>query len=661
MASGYSTGENYTHYRKVRDGLLYSAVLFLVLHVLIFFYPYFAKIGLSNDFSDVFFMKLVNIPLVKKPLTIKALAYFLTILSLFAHGAHKKPNLHLLTFASIFTIASIVFFGSIYFISNTEANFIAYLLVNVIAFLLIMASFPRMLKNTKPLELDVFNESNQTFPQNTKLIRTPDSINIPFHFHYKKDQEGWINLVNPYRNVLVGGLPGSGKSFFIFRKIIKQLVSSDFSMLVYDYKFPELTKQTHFYLQEAKSKVDYHIINFKDPQYSHRCNPISPEYIPEFADALESSKFFMYGLNKGWSSNKNNFFSESAINLFSAVIWFLRSYKEGRYCTIPHCVQLLMLDYEPLFKILSQYPESRNIINPFLNAVKNKAYEQIEGQMSTLKNSLTRISDKKAYYILSGNDFNLAINDGGRPNHLFLANDQAKSDTYSAYISLFLNRTCKLINVPGKGKTALILDEFPTIYFNNFAQFVATARSNSIATIIGIQDFSQLVTTYGRDAADTIFNLCASVLCSQSTGQMAKYISERIGKIQQHKGSVSVSADNSTSESDSMSMDLAVPVSKISSLTSGEFVGVVADTPQQPIELKKFHGFIKWDKNKIKSEDNKIAQVPLPKIRTLDANVLDANYHQIINDIEDIRLNICGPDAREQVSKRKQELTNIEF
>jgi len=200
-------------------------------------------------------------------------------------------------------------------------------------------------------------------------------------------------------------------------------------------------------------------------------------------------------------------------------------------------------------------------------------------------------------------------------------------------LSLYVSRLIKQVNQKGKLKSSLVFDEFPTIYLNNMDSLIATARSNKVATCLGIQDFSQLRKDYGREQAEVIMNITGNIISGQVNGDTAKQLSERFGKIMQDRESLSINSGE-TSISRSKQLESAVPPSTISSLSSGEFVGMVADDPDCKIELKTFHCAILNDHQALKKEiDN---YVPIPKIREIDNSIIQRNYLQIKQDIQEV-------------------------
>ena len=222
------------------------------------------------------------------------------------------------------------------------------------------------------------------------------------------------------------------------------------------------------------------------------------------------------------------------------------------------------------------------------------AMEQLEGQIASAKIALARLSSPQLYYVLSGNDFTLDINNPKEPKIVCMGNNPQKIQTYGAVLSLYVTRLIKLVNSKGKLKSTLIFDEFPRIYLNNMDSLIATARSNKVSTTIGIQDFSQFKKDYGRDQAEVIMNITGNIISGQVSGDTAKQLSERFGKIMQDRTSLSINRTD-TSVSKSKQLDLAIPSSTISTLSSGEFVRIVSDNPDQRIVLKAFHAKIQND------------------------------------------------------------------
>jgi hypothetical protein len=452
-----------------------------------------------------------------------------------------------------------------------------------------------------------------------------------------KKHSSWINIINPFRSLLVLGSPGSGKSYFVIRHVITQHIKKGFTLFVYDFKFDDLSKIVYNTWLEHGSKYPispkFFVINFDDLSRSHRCNPLDHESMTDITDAAESARTILMGLNREWIKKQGDFFVESPINFLTAIIWYLSKYKDGEFCTLPHVIELLQTDYNSLFTVLRTEKEIEVLINPFVNAYLNNVMEQLEGQIASAKIAMARLSSPQLYYVLSGNDFTLDINNPQDPKVVCMGNNTQKIQTYGAVLSLYVTRLIKLVNKKGKQKSSLIFDEFPTIYLNNMDSLIATARSNKVATCLGIQDFSQLRKDYGKEQADVIMNITGNIISGQVTGDTAKQLSERFGKIMQDRESQSLSSGD-TSFSRSKQLEAAIPPSKIAGLSSGEFVGMIADDPDRKIDLKAFHCNIINDHEELKKQQDKYKEIPV--IRKLDNSMVQRNYLQIKQDVQDI-------------------------
>ena len=502
----------------------------------------------------------------------------------------------------------------------------------------------RLLKHN--LMEDVFNNENESFMQETKLMENEYSVNLPTRFYYKKKwQKGWINVVNPFRATIVLGTPGSGKSFAVVNNYIKQQIEKGYSMYIYDFKFPDLSTIAYNHMMNHqngyKVKPQFYVINFDDPRRSHRCNPIHPDFMSDISDAYESAYTIMLNLNKTWVQKQGDFFVESPIILFAAIIWYLRIYKNGKYCTFPHAIELLNRRYEDVFPILTSYPELENYLSPFMDAWQGGAMEQLAGQIASAKIPLSRMISPQLYWVMSASEFTLDINNPEEPKILCVGNNPDRQNIYGAALGLYNSRIVKLINKKGQLKSSVIIDELPTIYFKGLDNLIATARSNKVAVCLGFQDFSQLVRDYGDKEAKVVINTVGNIFSGQVVGETAKTLSERFGKVLQKRQSISINRQD-VSTSINTQMDSLIPPSKISGLTQGMFVGSVSDNFNERIEQKIFHAEIVVDTDKVKREESHYQ--PIPIINDFkDANGNDCmkqaiqdNYNQIKEDVKQI-------------------------
>ena len=502
----------------------------------------------------------------------------------------------------------------------------------------------RLLKHN--LMEDVFNNENESFMQETKLMENEYSVNLPTRFYYKKKwQRGWINVVNPFRATIVLGTPGSGKSFAVVNNYIKQQIEKGYSMYIYDFKFSDLSTIAYNHMMNHqngyKVKPQFYVINFDDPRRSHRCNPIHPDFMSDISDAYESAYTIMLNLNKTWVQKQGDFFVESPIILFAAIIWYLRIYKNGKYCTFPHAIELLNRRYEDVFPILTSYPELENYLSPFMDAWQGGAMEQLAGQIASAKIPLSRMISPQLYWVMSASEFTLDINNPEEPKILCVGNNPDRQNIYGAALGLYNSRIVKLINKKGQLKSSVIIDELPTIYFKGLDNLIATARSNKVAVCLGFQDFSQLVRDYGDKEAKVVINTVGNIFSGQVVGETAKTLSERFGKVLQKRQSISINRQD-VSTSINTQMDSLIPPSKISGLTQGMFVGSVSDNFNERIEQKIFHAEIVVDTDKVKREESHYQ--PIPIINDFkDANGNDCmkqaiqdNYNQIKEDVKQI-------------------------
>lgn len=545
-----------------------------------------------------------------------------------------------------------------------------YILTTAVGYVcLLMAGLwmSRLLKHR--LMEDVFNNENESFMQETKRMENEYSVNLPTRFYYKKKwNNGWINVVNPFRATIVLGTPGSGKSYAVVNSFIKQQIEKGFSQYIYDFKFPDLSTIAFNHLSNHmdgyKVKPKFYVINFDDPRRSHRCNPIHPDFMTDISDAYESAYTIMLNLNKTWVQKQGDFFVESPIILFAAIIWYLRIYKDGQYCTFPHAIELLNRRYEDVFPILTSYPELENYLSPFMDAWQGGAMEQLAGQIASAKIPLSRMISPQLYWVMSASEFTLDINNPAEPKILCVGNNPDRQNIYGAALGLYNSRIVKLINKKGMLKSSVIIDELPTIYFKGLDNLIATARSNKVAVCLGFQDFSQLKRDYGDKESAVVMNTVGNIFSGQVVGDTAKTLSERFGKVLQKRQSISINRQD-VSTSINTQMDSLIPPSKISGLTQGMFVGAVSDNFTERIEQKIFHAEIVVDAEKVKREEK--AYKPIPVInRFLDEDGNDCmkqtiqdNYNRIREEVKQIVKDelerIAGDENLKHLLPEKQE------
>ncbi len=622
---------------KVMDFMRALSIIFVVINIYWFCYFALREWGINIGVVDKILLNFERTAgLFGNILYTKLFAIVFLALSCLGTKGVKEEKI---TWPKIYVFLSI---GLILFFMNwwlldlrlpNEAIIGFYILTMSAGYLCLLAAgiwISRLLKNN--LMDDVFNTENESFMQETRLLQSEYSVNLPTKFWYKKKEwKGWINVVNPFRASIVLGTPGSGKSYAVVNQYIKQQIEKGFSMYVYDFKFPDLSTIAYNHLlnnQLGYKKVPtFYVINFDDPARSHRCNPINPSFMEDISDAYESSYTIMLNLNKTWVQKQGDFFVESPIILFAAIIWFLRIYKDGKYCTFPHAIEFLNKRYEDIFPILTSYPELENYLSPFMDAWLGGAADQLMGQIASAKIPLSRMISPQLYWVMSGDEFTLDINNPDDPKILVVGNNPDRQNIYGAALGLYNSRIVKLINKKGQLKSSVIIDELPTIYFKGLDNLIATARSNKVAVLLGFQDFSQLKRDYGDKEAAVVMNTVGNIFSGQVVGETAKTLSERFGKVLQKRQSMSITRSDKTT-SISTQMDSLIPQSKISNLTQGMFVGAVADNFDERIEQKIFHAEIVVDNAKVAAETKSYKPIPVITDFT-DENGVDRLKEQI--------------------------------
>ena len=525
----------------------------------------------------------------------------------------------------------------------------------------------RLLHTT--LARDPFNDDNESFEQEARLLENEYSVNLPTRYYYRGEwRPGMINVINPFRATMVLGTPGSGKSYAVVNSYIRQQIEKGFAMYIYDFKFDDLSLLAYnhllHHLDAYPTRPRFCVINFDDPRRSNRCNPIAPEFMTDISDAYESAYTIMLNLNKTWIQKQGDFFVDSPIILLAAIIWYLKIYDGGRCCTFPHAVEFLNQPYEKIFPVLTSYPELENYLSPFMDAWRGNAQDQLQGQIASAKIPLSRMISPQLYWVMTGNDFSLDINNPASPKILCVGNNPDRQNIYSAALGLYNSRIVRLINKKGRLKSSIIIDELPTIYFRGLDNLIATARSNRVAVCLGFQDFSQLERDYGDKEAKVIFNTVGNIFSGQVVGDTARTLSDRFGKIVQLRESQSVSNENIT-HSTNTQLDALIPPSKISNLTQGMFVGSVADNVDQPLPQKIFHARIELDSAAIQVEERRF--VPIPQISSfLDEEgtdrmeeIIRENYYRIKEEVvqiveREIRRIENDPDLAGLLPKKKK-------
>lgn len=636
---------------KIMDFLRAVSIILVVIHIYWYCYEAIQLWGINIGVVDRILMNFQRTAgLFGSIIYTKIFALVLLALSCLGTTGVKEEKITWKKIWTVLAVGFILFFLNWWILAlplPIEANTALYIATMAAGYICLLMGglwMSRLLKYN--LMEDVFNNENESFMQETRLLTNDYSVNLPTRFYYKKKwNKGWINVVNPFRATIVLGTPGSGKSYAVVNNFIKQQIEKGYSMYVYDFKFPDLSMIAYNHLLNNldgyKVKPKFYVINFDDPRRSHRCNPIHPDFMTDISDAYESAYTIMLNLNKTWVQKQGDFFVESPIILFAAIIWYLKIYENGRYCTFPHAIEFLNRRYEDIFPILTSYPELENYLSPFMDAWLGGAAEQLQGQIASAKIPLSRMISPQLYWVMSDSEFTLDINNPEDPKILCVGNNPDRQNIYGAALGLYNSRIVKLINKKGMLKSSVIIDELPTIYFKGLDNLIATARSNKVAVCIGFQDFSQLKRDYGDKEAAVVMNTVGNIFSGQVVGETAKTLSERFGKVLQKRQSITINRqDKSTSIN--TQMDSLIPPSKISGLTQGMFVGSVSDNFDERIDQKIFHAEIVVDNEKVAAETK--AYKPIPVIADFtDENgndcmreIIHENYNRIKEEVKQI-------------------------
>jgi hypothetical protein len=565
-------------------------------------------------------IQIIDTGLFDKTYISKLLALMFLFLSILASSPRKKPS------SSVNAAVGLLLLGIITY-------WISFLTIPAWITILIGGTQLARYMNLPWSDDDPFGRQRAGFPQEQSLVPSDFSLHLRGEYTWQgKKKKSWINLVNPRRGILIMGSPGSGKSWFIIEPFICQLMEKQFVLFIYDFKYDTLTKfaWAHFLANKHRypPNAKFYSINFSDLSRSHRCNLLEPSTLNYLSDALGASRTILLSMNKTFVNRQGDFFVESPVNFMAALIWYLRNHEDGRYCTLPHVIELSKVPYEKLFTLLDAEPQIATLIDPFIQAFENKTFEMLDGQVAGAKIPLGRLSSPDLYYILSGNDFTLDINDPAAPKIFCLGGDPSRIEALAPVISLYIDRLTRICNRPEQYPCALVCDEFATVRAYNMATTVATGRSNNIIPILAIQDITQLRTQYSHQEADTLLNISGNLLCGQVSGETARWVSDRFPRILQDRSSVSVNSSD-TSISTAQQWEPTVTQSTVSTLSSGEFLGITADEPGNELELKTFHARIIKDKGTQSSAE-------LPVIRIVNTTVIMEQYSKIKTDIEQL-------------------------
>lgn len=652
--------------------MITEIIMFCDLPSLGFFDSVLAKIRTFSIYSNIFYSKLL----------------ILFLQMLVSIGARPQKQLEFNPYTQValpLAVGAVLFFSSALVIAFRAADATAwynwtsilYIILSFAGTILLNVGFDNISKQIRNNMLrDRWNNENESFEQTEYINENPYSVNIPMRYYYRKSwHNGWLNIVNTLRGTLLIGTPGSGKSFSVINSYIRQHSAKGFALMVYDFKFPDLAKIAfyNFLMNKKKGLIpetfEFNVINFNDIEYSRRVNPLRPEYLQTLADAIETATAVVESLKKGGNDSgggSDQFFSQSAINFLASILYFFSKYKRkdengkmvsGIWSDLPHVLAFMNRSYKEIFDVLFQVKELESLLSPFRSAYNNKAFDQLEGQIGTLKISISRLATKESFWIFSGNDISLHISNPKSPSYLIIANSPATQDINSALNALVLNRLVRLVNTKHNLPCSIIIDEMPTIYFHKIDNLIATARSNKVSVLMGIQEKSQLVQLYGKTGADVIFSVVGNVISGSARDKgTLDWLQNFFGKIKQVKQGVSIT-DSKTTISINENMDFVIPSSKIANLLTGELVAQVAMDFTEGDDFPRYiyHCRTKLDMKKIKEEEAQYVEIPkVYKFGSVEERevFLTHNQNKIIQDI-DLLIMEEAPEAYQEAQGKE--------
>ena len=596
-------------YEKMYLAAILLAVVVLSANLYHYCHPLLAEVGLTAEPLDYLVIVLRRGGLFRSPLQTKGTAMLILALCLLVRsGRGHKEEPGLLVGVGL---TGLVLYGTPF------ANPLLYLFATLAGAVALVWTFAMAGRHIAAFH-EHGNDLRESFEQEDEPHPGEWSVILPTRYYYHKAyRQGYINVGNPFRGTLVVGSAGSGKSFSVFNPFIEQMIGHGYTMMLYDYKMPDLTKVVYNALlrhRDSYRKVpQFYCINFKDPQRSNRCNPIAPEYLTDIIDASETARVVMEALNKG--NEKKDFFWMSAQQYIGICLWLLRIYtppggRQGDWCDFPHLIELINQDYTKVLAIAKRHKALGGKARVFIDALEADAQDQLQGQIASARIPLNDIASPALYWVLSGNDFSLDINSPEEPKILCIGNDPDRQQVYGAALSLFTFRVIKRVNRKGQLPCAVVIDELPTISVQGLDGLMATARSNKVAVVLGIQDLTQVKADYGDRVADKILALPANVFVGASSISTAEKYSREFGREFRRQESQTRSVD-SESVSVSYHEEEVMPVRKITTLPQGTFIGKVAVDNGSPVRQPFFCGAIQIDMEEYRRKEREACPIPI--------------------------------------------------
>ncbi|QJD98547.1 type IV secretion system DNA-binding domain-containing protein (plasmid) [Mucilaginibacter robiniae] len=645
--------------QKLHGMLQFAVYLLVFLEIVVFVYA--DRVFISGKYGNGFahlFERITHLAIYKNIFYSKFTT--LIIICLVSIGTLSKKKLDLdpkkhIAYPLCFGL--LLFFGSIWFLHQqgkdvfpyTSWYSIGFCIASLVGAVFIHTSMDNVSKIIHSgFGKDEWNIEGESFMQPIKPDITPYSVNIPMQFYYKKKvHNGFINVVNPFRGTILIGTPGSGKSFGVVNPFIRQMIDKGYTMCLYDFKFPDLGQIAYYHYllakQHGKSRdYQFNVINLDQVEKSRRINPLRADYIATLADASETAEAIVESLQKSDSNGgSEKFFTQSAVNFLASCIYFVSRHEGGKYSTFAHLLAFLNRTYEEIFTCLNTYPVLESLLSPFASALQKKAYDQLEGQIGTLKIFISRLNTEETAWVFSGDDFNLKISDPQSPSLLILANSPATQNINSTCYSVVVNRLTRLINTKGNLPTAIIADEAPTLFIHKVENLISTARSNKVAVLLGLQELPQLKQLQGKDTATTMTAVIGNVISgSVRNKETLEWLERLFGKKKQIGEGLSIDRSK-TSVSLNEKYEPLIPAGKIAQLGTGELVGLLAADVSSDYNGKyttsNIHCKVNLNLDEIKREEKNYRELPtFYDFKGKKAQTLNANFLKIRKEVDGI-------------------------
>lgn len=587
--------------RDFFPGFVFALIL-TVANVYFYSFIFFKNLGLSHQSVNNLFLALYDAGLFGSVkgfsyLITKGVAMLLLVMTFIVRNGVSQD----VTWKECIVTTSI---GLVFFIIPPLIGDIGYVVTSSVGFVVLVIGIKKLASKFTSFKKRV-NDPYETFEQNEILIDTPLSLNLKMRYYWKgKWRNGWVNCIEQRRHMFVCGIPGSGKSFSIIEEQIIQNIEKGYSMFIYDFKYPDLSslaynvwmKNRKVYKDKYGYDDNFLVVNFKDPRYSDRCNPLDPKYIRQLADAQEAAACIMNDLIPNREQSSDKFFGPSAEVWLAGLISILRDYDHGRYCTFPHLIELVSYDYKQILEYAKKDNRLKKLFSAFIDADNPKSQGQIQGQIASARIPLMKMMDPYLYWVMSANDVPLDLNNGKAPKIMCIGNVPNKIKITSTAISLIASRMFKEVNMEKGAPLNINIDECTTFHATGMDSTMATCRSKDIGFTIAVQDPYQMFRDWGEKEAKAIIGNLGSQFFGQSLGEYNRHVSDLIGKeFREHQ---SLSSGDSDSVSTSFQLEERASVAALANLSQGEFIGWAADNVDHPNTLKQFHCFIETDLDK---------------------------------------------------------------